>query len=157
MIFCVIGISSYLYPDMYSSGWQLWLAASILPILGLIIGYVSSSIFCLPHASRRAIAIETGCQNVALCLTLVSISYGPDVFLKVLVFPELFGVTVLVIILALVGLYHMQKLVRKRLGLNGDKLMNNTELDTKMCANQEHYKVVNIDTGTNQIQSQKRF
>ena len=133
MIFIVIGISSYLYPKMYSSPWQLWFASALLPVLGLIFGYIASSIFCLPHASRRAIAIETGCQNVALCLTLVSISYGADVFLKVLVFPELFGVVGLAIILCLVGLYHAQKIIRRRLGLNGKELIKQNEMEVVKC------------------------
>ena len=131
MIFGVIAISSYLYPQMYSSGWQIWFASGLLPVLGLTIGYASSSIFCLPHASRRAIAIETGCQNVALCLTLVSVSYGADVFLKVLVFPALFGTLGLAIILVLVGLYHIHKILRRRLSEN--KLMSPDKIDSDKC------------------------
>ena len=144
MIFLAIGISSYLYPQMFSSSWQLWLASALLPALGLTFGYTASSIFCLPHASRRAIAIETGCQNVALCLTLVSISYGADVFLKVLVFPELFGVVGLAIVLNLVGLYQLQKIVRRRLGLNGKDLMKNNEIEMDKCeskTNAEGHKI----------------
>lgn len=127
MIFGVIGITSYLYPQMYSSGWQLWLASALLPVLGLFFGYAGASIFCLPHATRRAIAIETGCQNIGLCLTLVSISYGPDVYLKVLVFPELFGTVGLAMNLCLVGLYHVQKILRRRVDFSELELLNKHE------------------------------
>ena len=154
MIFAVIGISSYLYPQMYSSPWQLWLASMMLPIFGLTIGYASSSIFCLPHSSRRAIAIETGCQNVALCLTLISVSYAPDVFLKVLVFPELYGVTGLSIMLVLVVIYQIHKRLRRQ--LNNDTLT--TEIE--MCSKQDQYDVVDLDKITNEKKksdNHKRF
>ena len=71
----------------------------------------------------------------------MSISYGADVFLKVLVFPELFGVVGLAIVLGLVGLYHVQKIIRRRLGLNGKELMKHNEMETVKCdskQNQDH-------------------
>ena len=63
----------------------------------------------------------------------MSISYGADIFLKVLVFPELFGVVGLAIILCLVGLYHAQKIIRRRLGLNGKELIKQNEMDVVKC------------------------
>ena len=116
IIFAVLAMNSYLYPHVFLSGWGIWVAAALLPTLGLVCGYIASSIFCLPHSSRRAIAIETSCQNVALCLGLISVSYGPDVYLKVLVFPELFGTLGTAFILILVGIYQVHKIIRRRLG-----------------------------------------
>ena len=68
----------------------------------------------------------------------MSISYGADVFLKVLVFPELFGVVGLAIVLCLVGLYHVQKIIRRRLGLNGKELMKHNEMEIVKCESKEN-------------------
>lgn len=54
-------------------------------------------------------------------------------FLKVLVFPALFGTLGLAIILVLVGLYHIHKILRRRLGLSENKLMSPDEIDSDKC------------------------
>ena len=59
----------------------------------------------------------------------MTISYGADVFLKVLMFPELFGVVGLAIILCLAGLYHVQKIIRRHLGLVGKELMKQNQIE----------------------------
>ena len=51
---------------------------------------------------------------MALTLGLVTISYGPRVYLQVLVFPELFGTLGTALILVLVGIYQIRKRVQKR-------------------------------------------
>ena len=157
MIVGVIAFGVYLYPHIFTSGWQMCMASCLLPILGLTIGYASASVCCLPHASRRAIAIETGCQNVALCLTLVTLSYGVDVYLKVLVFPALFGAIGSATHLAVVGLYHLQKILRRRLqvGLNGNNMMTPDETDLDISTKKDIGYDIESDNGdsdtTNQV------
>ena len=109
MIFGIIAVGSYLYPEIYTSSWRVWLAAVLLPLIGLAIGYIASSIFCMPQASRRAIAIETGCQNAALCVTIITISYDADVFLHVAVYAELFVVCGFPITFCFIGLFYLHK------------------------------------------------
>ena len=121
MIIGVLVMNSYLYPHVFLSGWGIWVASGLLPLLGLTMGYIAATIFRQPHPSRRAIAIETSCQNVALTLGLITISYGPDVYLKVLVFPELFGTLGVGFLLILCAIYNIQRLVRKRLDLKKTK------------------------------------
>ena len=114
MIFAVLAMNSYLYPHVFLSGWGVWVASILLPALGLTVGFTAATVFRQAPPCRRAIAIETGCQNVALTLGLVTISYGPRVYLQVLVFPELFGTLGTALILILVGIYQIQKRVQKR-------------------------------------------
>ena len=116
----VIGTNVFLYPEIFTESWELWLAAFLLPALGLSVGYAVTSIFCLPHACRRAVAVENGCQNVALCMGILSLSYKGEVLLKAMAFPELFLICSTTIILVLIAIYHIQKQVRKRLGLVDD-------------------------------------
>ena len=117
LAFGVVGFFSYLFPQIYSAGWQLWLGACVLSLFGITLGYILATIFRLPHASRRAIAIETGVQNVGLCLALVAIAYGPDLFLEILVFPVLFATVGFAAMLVFILLYKIQKILRTRLGL----------------------------------------
>ena len=109
MLLGVIAIGSYLYPEIYTSSWRIWVAACLLPIIGLAIGFAAASIFRMPQASRRAVAIEIGCQNAGLCITIIAISYDVDVFLHVAVYAELFTVCGWPIIFACVGFYHLHK------------------------------------------------
>ena len=114
MIFCIIAMGSYLYPEIYSSSWRLWVAAALLPAIALTIGYTAASIFCMTHASRRAIAIEIGCQNAAIAYTLITLSYDDDVFLFVAAYAGIYTVLAYVIIFGLIGVYYLHKYIRKR-------------------------------------------
>ena len=116
-----IVINVYLFPEIMTESWELWMAAILLPALGLSVGYAVPSIFCMPHACRRAVAVENGCQNVALCMGILSFSYKGEVLLKAMAFPELFLICSTTMILLLIAIYHIQKQVRKRLGLMDDE------------------------------------
>ena len=118
--FGVTAVNIFLYPEIFTESWELWLGAILLPSLGLSVSYAVTSIFCLSHACRRAVAIENGCQNVALCMAIISLSYKGEVLLKVMAFPVLFGICSFTIIVVLIVIYHIQKQIRKRLGLIDD-------------------------------------
>ncbi|XP_077988517.1 ileal sodium/bile acid cotransporter-like [Glandiceps talaboti] len=81
-----------LNPDMFNTGWEAWVTSATLPLWGFCFGYLISTIFRLKQAKRRTVAFETGCQNVALALTIISLSYPPskDRALMMVV-PSLFG------------------------------------------------------------------
>ena len=96
----LVGESGWLHVYCQLSAWQSDIAASI---------------FRMPHASRRAVAIEIRCQNVALCLTLITISYDADVFLHIAVYAELFGVCGYSITFGCIGLYHLHKRIMGRI------------------------------------------
>ena len=115
MIIGVLAMNSYLYPHVFLSGWGVWVASSLLPVIGLTVGYIAATIFRQPQPSRKAIAIETSCQNVALTLGLITVFYGPEVYLQVLVFPELFGTLGTGFILILCASYNVHKCIRRRL------------------------------------------
>lgn len=115
MIIGVLAMNCYMYPHIFLSSWGVWVASCLLPLLGLTFGYVAATIFRQPYPSRRAIAFETSCQNVGLVLGLITISYGSEVYLQVVVFPVLFGTLGVGFLLILCGIYQIQKIVRRRL------------------------------------------
>ncbi|KAL3862756.1 hypothetical protein ACJMK2_008706 [Sinanodonta woodiana] len=100
----VIALSVYQYPRMFDSSWQVLLAAVLMPSLGLCLGFVMSSVVCLTSDVRKTVAIEISAQNVALCLTLIVISFPKDIFFNIMIFPLLFGVFSLVTLLIFAAL-----------------------------------------------------
>ena len=71
-------LQSYLYPSIFDLKWTVWVAAILLPIVGFLLGFILATIFCQPLQYRRTIGFETGCQNVALALSLIAVSFEKD-------------------------------------------------------------------------------
>ncbi|XP_036405239.1 sodium/bile acid cotransporter-like [Megalops cyprinoides] len=69
---------------------QIMATASLLPLSGYLFGYLLSSIFSLNGQCRRTIAMETGCQNVQLCATILKVAFPPEVIGPLFLFPLIF-------------------------------------------------------------------
>lgn len=113
-ILLVISIQFYLYPQMFKADWKLWFAAILLPIFGLVVGYIGSLVTCLSHKQCRTVAIEVSSQNVALCMTIIFISFKLNEATKIIMFPLIFGVfnvlvLVIVAIICMVTFYFRKK------------------------------------------------
>lgn len=66
----------FIFPDIFSDvPLKLYFAVTLLPCLGLALGFIAASIFRLEYTIRRTIAIEAGIQNVGTALAIVSLSY----------------------------------------------------------------------------------
>jgi len=91
-ILTVIAINFYIYPQMFDADWKLWCTAILLPIFGLGVGYLGSRIACLTHKQCRTVAIEVSSQNVALCITLIYVSFKNEEASKIVMFPLIFGI-----------------------------------------------------------------
>ncbi|KAJ8301616.1 hypothetical protein KUTeg_020603 [Tegillarca granosa] len=108
----VIGIIISLNATMNSqiftaSAWTTWIAAATLPCVGLAVGYLLAFIARRPTPQRRAIAIETSAQNVALCLTLISVTFDGVNELRMSNFPSLFGCFSVFILLTMSVLFRL--------------------------------------------------
>lgn len=90
-ILTVIAINFYIYPQMFDADWKLWCTAILLPIFGLGVGYLGSLIACLTHKQCRTVGIEVSSQNVALCITLIYVSFKIEEASKIVMFPLIFG------------------------------------------------------------------
>ncbi|KAM4521767.1 LOW QUALITY PROTEIN: hepatic sodium/bile acid cotransporter [Odontesthes bonariensis] len=49
--------------------------AALMPFIGYSFGYIISSLFGLNQSERRTVAMETGCQNIQLCSTVLKIAF----------------------------------------------------------------------------------
>ena len=90
----LIILLSILYPFVYLSSWQMYTAATIIPVIGFFSGFIISKMFCMSYRYARTAAIETGCQQVALCLALIILTFKKDqrVLAEIIRFPLLFGI-----------------------------------------------------------------
>ncbi|XP_071500300.1 ileal sodium/bile acid cotransporter-like [Diadema antillarum] len=114
-----IGIGSLAFPIMlnpnfYKAEWGLWLCSILLPALGFAMGYGFALLLRQPHAKCRAIAFETGSQNVEFALTVTLLSFADSpLFLDMLFYPILYLFLIHLEPALLIGLYkwiiHMRK------------------------------------------------
>jgi len=87
-----VGLSSYMYPEMYSADWSTWFVCSMFTPICFLIGYCISLTMRMPANIRRTMAITTGTKSLALCLTIIAVSFPESEYLKYLAFPELHSV-----------------------------------------------------------------
>ncbi|CAM4578202.1 hepatic sodium/bile acid cotransporter [Caretta caretta] len=66
--------------------------SALMPFIGFLLGYMLSSFFKLNDRCRRTVCMETGCQNVQLCSTILKVAFAPDVIGPLFFFPFLYMV-----------------------------------------------------------------
>lgn len=69
---------------------QLMAVAALMPLTGYLLGYVMSILFKVNHKCRRTISMETGCQNIQLCSTILKVAFAPEVIGPLYLFPLLY-------------------------------------------------------------------
>ena len=100
----------FIFPDIFTDvPFKLYVAVTLLPCLGLALGYIAATIFRLESSSRRTIAIEAGIQNVGTALAIVSLSYPLHQLRQVWLFPFLYAFSMLGVCMVLAFFYQMQK------------------------------------------------
>ncbi|XP_061563507.1 hepatic sodium/bile acid cotransporter [Cololabis saira] len=60
---------------------------ALMPFIGYAFGYLISSLFRLSQPERRTVAMETGCQNIQLCSTILKLAFPPAVIGPMFLFP----------------------------------------------------------------------
>ena len=78
------------YNLMVLSSLDIWIATAAMPILGFVLGYILSAVFCLNTKQKRTVGFETGCQNASIAFSVISMSFPSDVVGNVLLVPLLF-------------------------------------------------------------------
>uniref|UniRef100_UPI003AAF939A hepatic sodium/bile acid cotransporter n=1 Tax=Centroberyx gerrardi TaxID=166262 RepID=UPI003AAF939A len=64
--------------------------AALMPFIGYTFGYILSYVFKLNGSERRTVAMETGCQNIQLCSTILKVAFPPDVMGHLFLFPMVY-------------------------------------------------------------------
>ncbi|KAJ8378150.1 hypothetical protein AAFF_G00247880 [Aldrovandia affinis] len=63
-------------------------SAALMPLIGFLFGYLVSMVFRINEQGRRTISIETGCQNIQLCVTILKVAFAPEVIGPLFLFPH---------------------------------------------------------------------
>ncbi|XP_051477797.1 hepatic sodium/bile acid cotransporter [Apus apus] len=77
------GITVILSPSLLGS-------SALMPFIGFLLGYALSSVFKLNDRCRRTVCVETGCQNVQLCSTILKVAFAPETIGPLYFFPLLY-------------------------------------------------------------------
>ncbi|XP_010572572.1 PREDICTED: sodium/bile acid cotransporter [Haliaeetus leucocephalus] len=65
-------------------------SSALMPFVGFLLGYVLSAVFKLNDRCRRTVCMETGCQNVQLCSTILKVTFAPEIIGPLYFFPLLY-------------------------------------------------------------------
>ncbi|XP_025916739.1 sodium/bile acid cotransporter [Apteryx rowi] len=65
-------------------------SSALMPFIGFLLGYVLSAVFRLNDRCRRTVCMETGCQNVQLCSTILKVTFAPEIIGPLYFFPLLY-------------------------------------------------------------------
>ncbi|KAF1612459.1 UNVERIFIED_CONTAM: Sodium/bile acid cotransporter, partial [Eudyptes pachyrhynchus] len=65
-------------------------SSALMPFIGFLLGYVLSAVFKLNDRCRRTVCMETGCQNVQLCSTILKVAFAPEIIGPLYFFPLLY-------------------------------------------------------------------
>nr|XP_037291882.1 ileal sodium/bile acid cotransporter-like isoform X1 [Rhipicephalus microplus]XP_037291883.1 ileal sodium/bile acid cotransporter-like isoform X1 [Rhipicephalus microplus] len=120
----------FIFPDIFHNiPPVLYAATVIMPAAGMMLGYLISWLLKRPDAVRKTIAIESGIQNVGMGLTIVSLSFKFQTAItfldeakffgnpltsireqkQALLFPWLYGFTMIALSFLLCGIYRVYK------------------------------------------------
>ncbi|XP_059229463.1 hepatic sodium/bile acid cotransporter [Mustela nigripes] len=69
---------------------HLLATSSLMPFVGFLLGYVLSTLLRLNGRCSRTISMETGCQNVQLCSTILNVTFRPEDIGPLFFFPLLY-------------------------------------------------------------------
>ncbi|KAM3603051.1 uncharacterized protein V6R79_015811 [Siganus canaliculatus] len=63
----------------------------LMPLIGYSFGYIISTLFKLNQSERRTVAMETGCQNIQLCSSILKLAFPQTLMGPLFLFPLVYG------------------------------------------------------------------
>ncbi|XP_035693554.1 ileal sodium/bile acid cotransporter-like [Branchiostoma floridae] len=79
------------YQDMWTGPPALFLIAFIFPTIGYSFGYVIAWLFRMDATCRKTVCIETGTQNIGIALSILKLTFAPELASKIILFPMLYA------------------------------------------------------------------
>ncbi|XP_078614149.1 ileal sodium/bile acid cotransporter-like [Branchiostoma floridae x Branchiostoma japonicum] len=79
------------YKDMWNGPPALFLVAFIFPTIGYSFGYVIAWLFRMDATCRKTVCIETGTQNIGIALSILKLTFPPELASKIILFPMLYA------------------------------------------------------------------
>ncbi|KAI5090856.1 sodium/bile acid cotransporter [Silurus meridionalis] len=91
---------------------------ALMPFIGYVLGYMLSFLFSFDEPCRRTVAIETGCQNLHLCTTILEVAFEREVIGPYTLFPFVYFFFQVVEALAFIVIYRCHKKPAYKLATN---------------------------------------
>ncbi|XP_008583625.1 PREDICTED: sodium/bile acid cotransporter, partial [Galeopterus variegatus] len=95
---------------------HLLATSSLMPFIGFLLGYILSFLFRLNGRCRRTVSMETGCQNVQLCSTILNVTFPPEVIGPLFFFPLLYMIFQLVEGLLIIAIFRCYEKIKLQKG-----------------------------------------
>ncbi len=149
-ILTVISMQSALYEWHTITDWRLWVGACVHPIAGFVLGYILAFVLRMSPDLQRTIAFETGCQNVALTMSVITLLFSEEIRKELIIYPILFGIVMPLEAVLGVVVYKIYKQY-----VVGDKGEYDTKNNEAIYTNGKTIKEDLITKTTNQIKMQK--
>ncbi|XP_035534274.1 sodium/bile acid cotransporter [Morone saxatilis] len=86
----------------------------LMPFIGYTFGYIISSLFKLNQSERRTVAMETGCQNIQLCSTILKVAFPPAMIGPLFLFPLVYASFQLLEAMVLIALFRCHQWITLR-------------------------------------------
>ncbi|XP_047661799.1 solute carrier family 10 member 6-like [Tachysurus fulvidraco] len=110
LVMLVVGIASILlYDGLWNTDTSLLVIGGIFPLIGCIVGFVVSFILRQPWNRCRAIAMETGAQNMQICGTVLQLFFLPHQLSQIITLPIMYSSFQLLTGLLLIITYQIYK------------------------------------------------
>ncbi|XP_060118130.1 hepatic sodium/bile acid cotransporter [Heteronotia binoei] len=105
--------------------------SALMPFIGFSLGYILSAFFSFSDQCRRTICMETGCQNMQLCSTILKMAFAPEVIGPLFFFPLLYIIFQLGEGLLFVVMFRSYTNIKQ---LKDPATMDNTEAEINQAA-----------------------
>uniref|UniRef100_UPI00398F77EB hepatic sodium/bile acid cotransporter n=1 Tax=Pristiophorus japonicus TaxID=55135 RepID=UPI00398F77EB len=92
---------------------RLLVTTALMPGIGYTLGYALSCLCRLPERCKRTVSMETGCQNIQLCATILKVAFRQEEIGSLYLFPLIFLVFQLSEALILVVIYQSYERIKR--------------------------------------------
>ncbi|XP_059213083.1 hepatic sodium/bile acid cotransporter [Centropristis striata] len=112
---------------------QLMAIATLMPFTGYAFGYIISWISRLSQPERRTVSMETGCQNVPLCIAILKLAFPVEQVGALFLFPMVYAAmqmmeaAVLIVMFRGHQWYTLKKKEKYQAAVTEDELKEKTE------------------------------
>lgn len=115
MIYSIIGMRWRMRPSwIWESPPGLYIAAALQNPVGWFLGYVFAIICRQSSKVSRTIAIETGTQNVAICMTVIIYSFPQETMWTIMAYPMTAGILQMVELTTLTAVWKIYRLIKRK-------------------------------------------
>ncbi|XP_042228389.1 uncharacterized protein LOC121870613 isoform X2 [Homarus americanus] len=103
---CEVMLMLRYWDSLVATSVNLFITAALVPLVGVVVAYILTKIVCFSHKVCRTVAIETGCQNMAVASNIMLLSFSDSQIRgQMVIFPVVYGVCQMVEVVVVTGVF----------------------------------------------------